>query len=455
MSGVLAWLKSNVVIVVFCVLILVLPPAGFIGSSTWNAQIKKNAQDQLSNRKRNVDAASRVTYTLPPIVEGEQAIQDSRPPNAAITAHYKALRAQRQAMIEDVLTRAVLFNKKDDRRVLVPGLFPGVSDAREERRLVREMADLIAGTPNRPSVYADLFGAINAGVPTEKADVARRVVDAHRMELDRVGGDISRLTPAEVAAFNERMKGHRLSAYARRAEELSVYGSPKALHGADPATHSVIFDEVPSGTNDTTEAFKWQMDYWFVEDLLRAVRLANSTEDGLMTEVPRSPVKRIISIRLDKQTFPEAETASAGGGQDPYSAGGMGRPGALSRPMPGAAPGRGAEGEPSYTGRKPGPMQGVYTIRRGTITVIAASDNLVRFIDAISRTNFMTVIGVNMSDVDLWADLEEGYYYGPEHVVRAEIEVESAWLHFWLADVVTDRVAAAWGIERPAGDTAP
>lgn len=453
MSGVLAWLKSNVLVVVFCVLILVLPPAGYIGSSMWNAQIKKSAEDQLSSRKRNIDSASRVTYTLPPIVEGEAAIQDTRPPNASITAHYEALRASRQAMIEDVLTRAVLFNKKEDRRVLVPGLFPGVSDSREERRLVREMAELIAGTPDRPSVYADLFAAINAGAPMEKADVARRVVDAHRMELDRVGGETARLTPAEQAAFNERMKGHRLSVYARRAEELSVYGSPKALHGADPATQSVIFDEVPSGTGDTNEAFRWQMDYWFVEDLLRAVRLANTTEDGLMTEVPRSPVKRIVSIRLDKLDIPEAETATTGSGQTPSA---LGRPGGLARP-PAGRPGQAAAdaGETSYTGQKPGPKKGVYTIRRGTITVIAASDKLVRFIDAISRTNFMTVIGVNMSDVDLWADLEEGYYYGPEHVVRAEIEVESAWLHFWLADVVTDRVAAAWGIERPGVGEAP
>jgi len=91
----------------------------------------------------------------------------------------------------------------------------------------------------------------------------------------------------------------------------------------------------------------------------------------------------------------------------------------------------------------------VYKVRRGTITVIAASDALVRVLEALQQSNFITVTGVRLTEVDRWADLMEGYYYGPEHVTRAEIDVESAWLHFWLSDMVTDRVASAWGVERP------
>lgn len=455
MSGLVAWLKSNVLIVIFCALILILPPAGLIGSSIWNGKIKSSAEERLSSRKRGVDGAARVTYTLPPIQEGEQPVQESRPPNAAITAFFESKRAERQAMIERVVTQAVRFNKKDDRRVLVQGLFPSARDDREERRLAKQMAELIVGTPETPSVYEALFRSINAGEPISREDVARRVVEAYQAEIDRSGGDPARMPANERAALEERMKGHRLGAYARRAEEISVYGSVRALHGANPARESVIPTEVPTGVLDATDAFVWQLDYWFVEDLLRAVRLANTTEDGLLTETPRSPVKRIVSIRLDRLDFPKPETASR---TDPMAPpiGGMGRPpmrgqGAASFPPPGmGVPAGGPVGAVSHTGRRPGDQNGVYSIRRGVITVIAESDNLVRFLDAINRTNFMTVIGVKLGEVDLWADLEEGYYYGSDHVVRAEIEVESAWLHFWLSDVATDRVASAWGIERPA-----
>lgn len=444
MNSVLGWLKSNVLIVVFAVLILVLPPAGYVMSSMWNSSIQQQAEETLTDRKRKVDAAASVRYTLPPIAEGERPVEESRAPNAAITEFFEAQRAARQAEIEQVVTRAVRFNKGDDRSVLMEGLFPGLEDEREERRMVRELAGMIAGGEDGPSVYQELFDRINAGEPMDKATVARRVVDAHRAELDKADGDLSGLTEEELAELDERLKAQRLGAYARRAGELSVYGSVSALHGADPLTESVIFDEVPAGSNDATDAFVWQMDYWFVEDLLRAVGLANRTEDGLRTEIPRSPVKRIVSIRLDKTEIPEIEDEEEDSGTSGRNLGSRGLP-----VPPRGGSGGGSEAE-THTGRSPEDQNGVYQIRRGTLTVVAASDRLVRLLEAIQKANFMTVTGVSLSEVDRWADLAEGYAYGPDHVVRAEIRVESAWLHFWLSEMVTDRVAAAWGVERPA-----
>ncbi len=452
----MGWLKSNILIVVFCVLIIVLPPAGFVGSSMWNAKIKKTVEEKLSSKKRSVDSVARVRYTLPPIAPDEQPFELTRPPNAVVTAFFAEQRAERQEMIESVVRHAVSFNKKEDREVLLPGLFPGLDDEREERRRVKEMARLIAGDDETPSVYDGLFESINAGEPLKPEDVARRVVDAYRAALDRQGGgDLRSLPPEEQDAIRKQMKAQRLSIYARRAGELSVYGSTEALYGADPETESVIFEEVPEGSHDVTEAFIWQMDYWFVQDLLRAVRLANTTEDGLMTEIPISPVKRIVSIRLDKIEIPEEAEDDKAGSSSGARGGRGGTRGLLARPMPTARPGAGggsAPDEPSYTGRSPSDENGVYQVRRGRITLIAASDRLVRVLEAISRENFMTVIGVKLNDVDRWADLREGYFYGPDHVVRAEIEVESSWLDFWLADVVPDRVASAWKIERPVAE---
>ncbi|USN98654.1 MAG: hypothetical protein H6810_10865 [Phycisphaeraceae bacterium] len=468
MSGVLNWLKSNILIVVFCVLIVALPPAGFVGSSMWNASIKKAAEEKLSTNKRKVDAVSKVRYALPPITPDEQPYEDSKPPNAALTAYFATQRAERQKMIEDVVTRAVRFNKKDDRSVLLTGVFPGLDDDREERRRVKEMAGLIVGDDETPSVYDGLFRSINAGEPMKPEDVARRVVDAYRAEIDRAGGDDRAMSEEDRDALLERMKSQRLGVYARRAEELSVFGSKEALYGSGSSgmaasSSSTIIQEVPSGP-DVTDAFVWQMDYWFIEDLLRAVQLANTTEDGLATEVPRSPVKRIVSISLDKLEFPEAAAGSAGSDDEPSgrAASGpptrnpMGMPSGMRAPTASRGPSGAPAGpaEASYTGRAPDEKNGVYQIRRGTITVIAASDKLVRFFDALSKANLLTVIGVELSDVDVWADLDEGYYYGPDSVVRAEIEVESVWLDFWLADLVPDRVAAAWGIERPAPEAA-
>lgn len=473
MNKVVAWLKSNVLIVVFGVLILALPVAGYFGASNWNKKIKAEAEERLTSSKRKVDAVKTVTYTLPAVAEGEAPLQESRAPNAAVTAFFAKQRAERQEAIEAVVTSAVRFNKTEDRELLMPGVLPSAGEGRAVRQNVKALAELIVGTDDRPSVYAGLFREINAGAPMSKADVARRVVDAYRAEVDQAGGDLGSLSEDEQIALDERMKGQRYGVYARRAEELSVYGSVEALYGADPAVDSVIPQEVPTQSEDESAALRYQMDYWLVEDLLRGIDLANRTDDGLPTEVPRSPVKRIVSVRLSQMDIPEkpedggagsSSASSSGGGA--ASPGGFGSPGggrgALSmgsspmnpmNPMGGmGAGGGGAGSDDTHTGRKADDKNGVYLVRHATVSLVCASDDLVRVLESFGEANFMTVTGVSLSEVDRWADLAEGYYYGPDHVVRAEIEIEAAYLHFWLADVVPGYVAAEWGIELPAAE---
>ena len=86
MNGVVGWLKSNILIMIFGVLIIALPIGGYFGSSIWNKKIKTQAEEQLSSKKRLVDGVARVTYSLPPIEAGEQAFEEAGPPNAAMTA---------------------------------------------------------------------------------------------------------------------------------------------------------------------------------------------------------------------------------------------------------------------------------------------------------------------------------------------------------------------------------
>lgn len=453
MNGIVGWLKSNILIVIFAVLIIAMPIGGYFGSSMWNAKIKASAEEQLSSKKRQVDGVADVIYTLPPIMEGEAPVEESRSPNAAVTAFFARQRAERQSAIEEVVTRAVRFNKKDARDLLMPGVLPVAGEAREVKKKVKQLAELIVGDDDRESAYEPLFREINAGMPMPEEDVARRVVDAYRSEVDRADGDLGSLSDDERAALDERMKGQRYGVYARRAEELSVYGSKEVLFGADPLEYSEIPSEVPSGALDETDALRWQLDYWLVEDLLRAVDVANRSEDGLRTEIPRSPVKRIVSIRLGQMDIPDkgagedddASASANSGRNDPFN---------MRRPMPSVRPGGpggfgGGDDEATHTGRKSDDKNGVYLIRHATVTVIASSADLVRVLESFGSANFMTVTDVELSEVDRWADLAEGYFYGDDHVVRAEISVEAAYLHFWLADIVPDFVATAWGIEKP------
>jgi hypothetical protein len=46
-------------------------------------------------------------------------------------------------------------------------------------------------------------------------------------------------------------------------------------------------------------------------------------------------------------------------------------------------------------------------------------------------------------------DLERGYYYGPEHVVRATITIESVWLRNWVGPLMPASVKRSLGVPEP------
>jgi hypothetical protein len=467
MSAVLGWLKAHLLIVVFGVLIVILPPAGFVGSSMWNTRIRTEAENTYEEEKRKLDSSSSVTYALPAIAVGEQAVSDRRPPNAAVSRAYRAEWERRQAEVEEVVTSAVRFNKGEDRAVLVQGLFPDPDGAREQRDLTDEFLRRVVGTDEVKSVYEALFERINAGMPPSPVEVARVVTQFEERELDRLIGsaDRNQLSDEQTEELNEALRSQRIAVYQQRADEVSVYGGVEALRGAS-AGFSVIPETIPQSRPDMDELFVMQHDYWVIEEVLRAVAAANSEAGGLLTEVPRSTVKRIESIRVSE--FPEALASAEeeddfggggfGGGQNNaftggYQAGGVparypGRAGggALGGGQPAAATPTGA----THTGRGgEEDSSEVYDVRRVTLTAIVASERLTGFMDALARTNFMTVTGLTAGPVDVWEDLEQGYFYGSEHVVRATIEIESVWLRQWTRDAMPEPVRDALGVVLP------
>ena len=58
----------------------------------------------------------------------------------------------------------------------------------------------------------------------------------------------------------------------------------------------------------------------------------------------------------------------------------------------------------------------------------------------------MTVTDVDLYEVDIWEDLERGYYYGSDHVVRAVLSIETVWLRSWMKDFMPSTVRTALGV---------
>lgn len=463
MKGVLDWVKKNLIIVISVVLILVFLPVGWVFSSGWNKKVRDQATQAYSSTRSDLQRVGSVTYALPAVLAGEQSLTETRPPNRAVTEFYQQQSQVRLDQVRDVVERGTAFNRRNHTE-LVTGLFPKAANNNALRRQGLEIAEQIAGTRDaagnvvRPSVYDTLLRRLNAGSPPDPAELGSVLAEFATRQQERfvAGSTDGRLTEAQTQQLGQDLIRRRLQEYAGRAKSLAFYASTDALRGAENAQMqdsgwSRIPAVAPSQSEITeADAFVWNWDYWVVTDVLEAVALANTDRISGAMPISEAPIKRVERLRISEIRLP----AAAAGGDAMGEMGDMGGMGGFgsdrdagmggfgSPDMSGFGAESAAPGTVTHTGRTGDPS---YDIRRVELTVIASSQNLPRLFDALGRINYMTVTGVNLQPVDVWADLDQGFFYGEEHVVRAVISIETIWLRSWTLPLMPDRVRQAVG----------
>lgn len=387
MKNILPWIKSNTAIVVLSALILLILPAAFVGSSMWNSKIRKNREKTVTAAMSQLDAA-KVTYTTPPAVPGGKPIEFPWPaPNKVATDHFRQLRTMIDGAVKQIHVEAEAINKQGH-EPLLDGVFPKPASA--ARTL--EFTELLVTKSDKQSAYQKLLDSIKAGPaadPVKVKDVLREA-DTQAMDKLKAERNTDKMTEEEYKAHLDRLVKLRIGQYKEHAKSISVYATTDCLPAGVP---KVIPPEPPA----VTDCWKWQEDYWAVRDLLTAVKEANLV-DGKSVGVDRSVVKRIEQLTL----YP------------------------LEYSMD------------TVTGRKNSPTNSVYEVRYATMVVVVSSSRLPQFINAISRTNFMSVVDVDLIDVDTSKDLDRGYYYGDEHVVQATVMVETIWLKSWTSALIPE-----------------
>ncbi len=422
MKGVIAWLKSRLLIVICCVLILVFLPAGYVVSGMLNTNIQKQAEDSFKTEQRKLRARASVEYGLPAIFEGEESISDPRPPNAKVTAFYEQSRDERTRQVGEVVKLASEFNRKG-RQPLVEGLLPKPADERD-RRLAEQMARMISGREagdGQLPLMRQMLSSINAGGAIADTALAESLYDFQQQQEQKLRDESStgRLTPEQQDALDAELRKRRLSAYASRAADLSVYATPAVFEVQLPGGQGFGPLEPDPRTRGYTEddAFAWQFDLWVFEDLVAAIQSANS--GGV--DVRDSVVKRVESVRLFGFQ-PNAQDGTIYGART------------------------------THTGRATAKANQVYDVRQGRMTTVMSAANMTRFIDALGDTNFISVTSVRLTKVDPWADLQEGYYYGSEAVVRVEMDLECVYLRDWIVPYMPESVRTALGVVVPGSD---
>lgn len=415
------WVKANVPIVACSGVILLIIPAAWLGSSMWNGRIRTGREQAAAKSSSALDAL-KVSYVLPAVSPGGPTVTlPMDAPNPAATTFFLESRKKISDEVGQVVSVADEINR-GDHKPLIDGLFPNPAD----KLLTLTFFETLVGKGEKPSAYQDLLKSINAGGPADPNAIAEILNEERTQQMDRKKAEsgTDKLTTDEETDLSKRLAVLRLSEYQRHARSVSVYALPDFFPSAPRA--------IPAEPPDVATCFRLQFDYWVVADLLKAIDLANHA-DGNRTSVDKSVVKRIERITLEPMATPQAP----GAGQQPMSAG------------------AGTSGPTTLTGRHGGGMTALYDLRSAELWLVVSSAKLPELLGAISRTNFMTVTSIEFDDADPWTDLEQGYFYGTEHVVRAHLTVETVWLRSWTMPLTPDSIKDAMKASEEAAAPPP
>ncbi len=400
------FVKKNLLSIIAMVIGLAGLVAGWIISSGMTA---KQVEDV---RKDAVAAATSINgiaadYELPPLRPGEQPWTLARAtPNTRLTESVAERLVAITQQSEQVREAAIAHNS-DGKQLLVEGLFPKPENEDAER------VSLSAQMVERwPAAHEELLTAINAGGPVNAQQLISQLETERQQQIERILGSRAsqQLTAEEQQEITEALGKLRLSLLKAHADSKAVFATKDIF---------VKLNEVPADGMVTRDRYQtlfwdWQHALWVHQDLLEIVQIANAGQG-----VSEAPIKRIFSINLGPAYNQEVT------------------PGSLSQPIA-------EDNSQTFTGRVGG--NPLYDLRYATVDAIIDLSRLPEIENAIAEANFMTLVDIDYAAINPDQDLREGYFYGNQSLVRAQLRIETVWLRSWIEPSLPPRVREAMGL---------
>lgn len=452
MKKILPWLKNNWLLTLMAVLMLAAIPTGWFFSSSWRQTMQTDREKMAADLSGKLSKA-KVSYTVASPVPSVNSITANQEANSKVTEFFATQKAKFESEAKRVVELANAHNAGPDNakrfKPLIADLFPAPRNADQNRQIVAFTKEL-AGTPGKISAYQRLLNSINAGMPPDRKKIGQELSERAAREREAVKGTNPQreLTKEEVDSIVKKLTDQRIGAYQQAAARYSVYASMESL----PKHPDKILRVNPSEPPSLPQCFSWQADLWLVSEVLDAVKNANTPEGATAPiSLDRAAIKRIELIDFDPYIIRSRDE------NDPYSnaPGTPAAKAAASTPVDGSSAMIAPRFGESITGRWGGKDNKLYDVRSCYLYLVVASARIPEVLNAISRSNFMTVVDVDMKDVDVWEDLQEGFYYGDEHVVHVTLEVEVVWLKGWLAPLVPPGARDQLGFPPIEGLAAP
>ena len=437
MNKLVPWLKSNWLSLSAILLALIVAPVAMFFAASWRASVLKTVEGNVNQDISSLNAID-VTYQVQPFLSGQEGISVKTVPNEASTQAVTAILERVLSESAQVRDEALAFNQ-GGKRPLITGsspqenLFPEPADESSRLRLLSRMV------AEWPRAHQELLRRNHIGMPLSADQVVAALEQVQRQEISRLdSGQPGRtLTAEEQAEISRILSERRLQIYRNEARRVTAYADAAVFHGVKPWGATAV---LPLET-----AWQWQTLFWVHEEIIRAVVNANADTVGGWLPVYDAPVKRIESVTV---SGPSKSAQAPTGGFGDSDSGSAGADGSEAQPAGDDKAELIRDFSLSHTGRASWPVMAnpIYDIRYVDIQMIVSSERLPTVLAAFPRTNFMTVVGLSFSDYDPTNDLREGFDYGSDHLVRANIRSESVWLRCWMKQWMPPKVRAALGI---------
>lgn len=431
MNKVIAWVKGHLVIVICSALIVVSLPTAWFLSSGWAKKIQK-AQDDRFTKEWGKVSKLELSYAAPQFKPGAEAVSIRYPGNRALIDRVKEIATAHRDEAEAVVREATAFNQ-DGHVVLVEGLLPE-PPADSAGVPQEEFVRALVGYGRTQGAYERLLADANAQMPLD-AEVVRARLETRKQdfiaEMQRARGP-GELSGEEQTKLTQQLVERRIDLAQRHARNISFYADAAALRKS-----MGVWDKPPTALPSIHEIFLKQWDYWVFQSVVSAIGRAN-TDGGRKLNAETAVVKRLENARMiDPRYWVWGEETVASSPSVPENNGLVG-----------------VNESWSVTGRISNPSNQLYDVREIEITVVLDSARIPAFLAALPATNFMTVIDMDLSEVDVWEELKQGYYYGPDPVVRAKVRIETLWLRSWTTPHMPAGIKSALGVteqQQPQG----
>jgi hypothetical protein len=418
MKNLVPWLKAHWIIPVLTLVALTaLPTAWYFADDMHNKDVTA-FQERVKKEADSVsDVSAKQVYYLQAVDGAGKVYETSGPINEAKIKRYADMLADVQSKVGGVSQQGIDFNKADH-KLLIEGLFPPpANDQVQTANLGRAFIERTI------AYHKSLLTGMKAGEPAKPDDVVKLLAERKASEESRIRAELGRdMNAEELKKLTEELVGLRISAYRKRAGEISVY--------ADATIFDGLPSSVPTDAPSPSQCWDMQERAWIDQDICKAVATTNAKASA---GIPDAVVKRVVKISIRQPSWGSSGSADRTPAPVAFEPG---------DDKPALDFGSSITGRTSGPGRK----NRWYDVRTLTVDVIIDSQKIPQFVNALSATNFISVVDMDLSRVEPLADLREGYDYGDDHVVKASITLETVWLREWRKAAMPPDVQKALGM---------